>query len=87
MADSCNDCISLVAWISSLEAELSRTGHARYLAACCQIHTVCHLPARSGASRPRYGVHTGIIKTKKTKLHCLSPRANYTDRATAALVS
>jgi hypothetical protein len=26
----------------------------------------------------------GNIKTKKTKLHGLSPRANYTDRATAA---
>jgi hypothetical protein len=30
------------------------------------------------------GVVRSILKLKKTKLHGLSPRANYTDRATAA---
>jgi hypothetical protein len=28
--------------------------------------------------------HIWLLKLKKTKLHGLSPRANYTDRATAA---
>jgi hypothetical protein len=29
-------------------------------------------------------IFRGVYKLKKTKLHGLSPRANYTDRATAA---
>jgi hypothetical protein len=36
----------------------------------------------SGLGFPCYGKK--ISKPKKTKLHGLSPRANYTDRATAA---
>jgi hypothetical protein len=31
-----------------------------------------------------HSVHNAITNTKETKLHGLSPRANYTDRATAA---
>jgi hypothetical protein len=52
------------------------------------LHTNNYLPSGTGT---RGQIVTDIprglslaLKTKKTKLHGLSPRANYTDRATAA---
>jgi hypothetical protein len=44
--------------------------------------SVCRNKTFPNLSRGR--VHSLDVKTKKTKLHGLSPRANYTDRATAA---
>jgi hypothetical protein len=47
-----------------------------------KVRRVCGLVVRVLGYRS--GVPGSIPGTKKTKLHGLNPRANYTDRATAA---